>query len=62
MAKLFNFHKGSAAKCELVENLDDDFHHIRKAISASEAQQVSALPAMEFSGLFFFVLHKANNH
>jgi hypothetical protein len=52
MANLFNLHEGWAAKRMLVENLDDDFHHIGKASSAPEAQQTVALPAVEFSGLF----------
>jgi hypothetical protein len=48
MASLFNSHKGSTAKHELVKNLDAEFHHTRRIISAPTAQIAPALPPEDF--------------
>jgi hypothetical protein len=52
MASLFNSHKGSASKHELVKNLDKEFHCIQKVMTAPEAQIVAALPPTEFTRLY----------
>jgi hypothetical protein len=48
MASLFNSHKGATAKHEFVKNLDAVFHHVRKVVSAPNAQIAAALPPIDY--------------